>query len=358
MKRTNTAKWIESAQRWQINVQKDGVRKTFTSAKPGRTGQREANKKADDWLENGLQTRGKTVESAYKEYLARESKISGISNFRPKESRWRIWIQPEIGHRRLESLTQQQVQTVLDNAKAAGKSRKTLQNIYGDITSFFRFARNSGYTTFVPDNLNIPAGTPKPQKKILQPDDLAILLSSDKTKYMGKEAKDPYINAYRLAVLTGIRPGELIGMQWEDVKENRIFLRRAINIYGEKTTGKNDNAVRAIELSDMAKSVIDAQRELTKNGKSVFGISDEHLLYKWWRKYCDYNGINYVSLYELRHTFVSIASALPEGQLKQIVGHSKNMDTFGVYGHAVNGKAEKIASAIDETFKDVLKSTH
>lgn len=70
MKRTNTAKWIESAQRWQINVQKDGVRKTFTSAKPGRTGQREANKKADDWLENGLQTRGKTVESAYKEYLA------------------------------------------------------------------------------------------------------------------------------------------------------------------------------------------------------------------------------------------------------------------------------------------------
>lgn len=100
-------------------MQKDGVRKTFTSAKPGRTGQREANKKADDWLENGLQTRGKTVESAYKEYLARESKISGISNFRPKESRWRIWIQPEIGHRRLESLTQQQVQTVLDNAKAS-----------------------------------------------------------------------------------------------------------------------------------------------------------------------------------------------------------------------------------------------
>ena len=64
MKRTNTARGIESAKRWQINEQKDDVRKTFTSAKPGRTGQREANKKADDWLENGLQTRGKTVESA------------------------------------------------------------------------------------------------------------------------------------------------------------------------------------------------------------------------------------------------------------------------------------------------------
>ena len=28
--RTNTARWIESAKRWQINVQKNGKRKTFT----------------------------------------------------------------------------------------------------------------------------------------------------------------------------------------------------------------------------------------------------------------------------------------------------------------------------------------
>ena len=176
MKRTNTAKWIESAHRWQINVQKDGVRKTFTSAKPGRTGQREANKKADDWLEKGLQTRGMKVERAYLEYIAREEKVSSKSNFRPKISRWKTWIAPEIGHRRLESLTQQQVQAVLDNAKNAGLSRKSLKNIYGDLTAFFRFARNSGYTTFVPDALKIPEGTPKAQKKILQPDSLKTLL--------------------------------------------------------------------------------------------------------------------------------------------------------------------------------------
>lgn len=41
-KRTNTAKWMENQRRWQINVQKDGVRRSFTSSKPGRTGQREA----------------------------------------------------------------------------------------------------------------------------------------------------------------------------------------------------------------------------------------------------------------------------------------------------------------------------
>lgn len=41
-RRTNTAQWLPNQKRWQIKVQKDGQRRTFTSAKPGRTGQRVA----------------------------------------------------------------------------------------------------------------------------------------------------------------------------------------------------------------------------------------------------------------------------------------------------------------------------
>ena len=44
--RTNTATWLPNQQRWQINVQKNGVRRSFTSSKPGRTGQREAGRMA------------------------------------------------------------------------------------------------------------------------------------------------------------------------------------------------------------------------------------------------------------------------------------------------------------------------
>lgn len=50
--RTNTAVWVESRKRWQINVQKDKMRRTFVSSKPGRAGQSEANAKADEWLNN------------------------------------------------------------------------------------------------------------------------------------------------------------------------------------------------------------------------------------------------------------------------------------------------------------------
>ena len=40
MKRTNTATWYESQRRWQIKVQKNGIRKTFYSGVTGRAGQR------------------------------------------------------------------------------------------------------------------------------------------------------------------------------------------------------------------------------------------------------------------------------------------------------------------------------
>ena len=68
-KRTNTAQWVESTQRWRVSVQKDGVRKQFYSSKPGRTGQREANAKADAWLDDGIAARAGRVEDVCKAWL-------------------------------------------------------------------------------------------------------------------------------------------------------------------------------------------------------------------------------------------------------------------------------------------------
>lgn len=350
MKRTNTARWVESAHRWQINVQKDGVRKTFTCAKPGRTGQREANAKADAWLEQGLTSRKVKVAEAWAEYYARAQKTTGESNWRPMGSRWRTWIEPRIGSRRLESLTVQQVQDILDDALAAGRSRKTLQNIMGDLTGFFRFCRRSGWSTFPADDLRIPDGARAGQRTILQPRDYTILMSVDTTLFRGRRVPDPLIHYYRLAVLTGMRPGELLGLEWDDIQGSTVHIRRAVNIRGEVTSGKNDNAVRAVPLSDLASREIEAQRQQGISGKRVFGQVWQHYIYKRWMAYVAANDLTPCSLYELRHTFVSIAQSLPEGQLRQLVGHSKAMDTFGVYAHQVDGQGEDTAARLDDLF--------
>lgn len=351
--RTNTAVWIARRRRWQINVQKDGVRRTFTSSKPGRTGQREANCKADAWLDHGLQTRKKTVQDAYAEYLERARKVTSKSNWRPMESRWRTWIAPEIGHKRLESLTVQQLQTILDNAKAAGRSRKMISNIMGDLNSFFRFARQSGYTTFVPDGLKVPQNATKREKKILQPSDIIKLMNSTETTFRGKIISDDLVHVYRLALLTGLRPGELLGLRWADVRDGTVMVRGAINIFNEHTTGKNDNAIRSFELSVLARQELDAQRQLTGQTEYVVPQIREQYLLERWHRFCAHNGITSVTLYEMRHTFVSIAKQLPEGQVKALVGHSRNMDTFGIYGHQFGDQDADAAARLSAIFQEL-----
>ena len=350
-RRTNTAVWSEKYGRWQINVQKDGKRRSFYSSKPGRTGQREANKKADEWLDLGVASRRKTVADIWPEYLVRKKATTSMDNWRPMDSRYRTWIAPKIGRKRLEALTDQDLQDVLDAACAAGRSKKTLQNLLGDLTGLLKFARKSGYTSYTPDEVTIPGSARYKGKTILQPDGLVILMHSDETVFRHKVVKDEYIHFYRLAVLTGMRPGELLGLEWSDVNGSVVHLRQSQNIRGEVTRGKNDNALRTVALSARAVRELDAQRAMTGQDKRVFPMHKTEHFRRRWQIYCAHNGIGYCTLYELRHTFVSVVGQdLPEGQLRPLVGHSHNMDTYGVYAHPVEGAAGRTSAALDDVF--------
>ena len=83
----------------------------------------------------------------------------------------------------------------------------------------------------------------------------------------------------------------------------------------------------------------DSGVELNHN-TPLFQIPYQRSLKRRWEKYQDGHGISpRITLYELRHTFVSMeAGELTDGQLKMLVGHSRNMDTFGVYRHEIKGQ--------------------
>ena len=74
-----------------------------------------------------------------------------------------------------------------------------------------------------------------------------------------------------------------------------------------------------------------------------------------WQRYCQANNLPKTSPYELRHTFVSAVQTLPEGAVKSIIGHSKSMDTFGVYGHAIEGLSDTTTHLVEQVFKEILK---
>lgn len=361
-KRTNTAVWIESTKRWRINVQKDGQRRSFYSSTPGRAGQREANRKADEWLDEGIENPKLRVDALLDQYLEWKKQTTGRSNHE-KECYNASFIRQTIGSKKIAAVTEADCQKIIDQAfrhkgrkgKQTELSRKTLQGIRSTVIAFFKFCRRAKTTNLIPDGIDIPQSSRLKGKKILQPDDLITLFSSDQTMLRHVMCFDEFIYAYRFAVLTGLRPGELKGLQAKDVDEMQVTIHGAINVHGEHTLGKNENAIRSFALTSLARETLKKQMALKPDSEYIFDIQSSSTYYHRWRRYCRSNGIPEISLYELRHTFVSVVKQLPEGDVKALVGHSHDMDTFGVYGHQMTGDNERIAGNVNDVFITILK---
>lgn len=356
-KRVNTAVWIENRKLWRINVQKDGIRKSFYSSAAGRAGQREANAKADAWLDDNIENPKAKVFVMSGKYLEELKNNTSEEHCRQYDSYFRNWINPHIGTVSLTKLTEQHLQSVINAAHKKGLAKKTLNNIRACLTAFLKFCRKCKVTMLIPENLYIPKGAAVHEKGVLQPEDIRKLFSPE-------NESEIFIFAYRFAVVSGLRPGELIGLKWTDIKDDVLRLRRSINAGGRITSGKNENAQRNFNLTKLQKSILKSQAGLMKS----LGIESEYIFAfrsgeatkqnnysKHWRKFCIRAGLTAnITPYELRHTFVSAIKSLPEGYLRRLVGHSADMDTYGVYSHQLGNDMERAATMIDDVFDEIL----
>ena len=164
-------------------------------------------------------------------------------------------------------------------------------------------------------------------------------------------------------VLTGLRPGEALGLQVDDYdpKTEQVYIRRAVNSRGYITTGKNENSRRMIPVGDVAGSIlrqtIKRNEDLNLRTKWIFcspdgSVGNQSTMRNHWlalKKERNLSG----TVYSLRHTFISYMKyVMPTEMIKSIVGHSASFDSFSVYGHMLDGEARQAAEIIDLTFGD------
>ena len=368
--RKNEAVWIEARKRWQINVQKEGIRKTFTSSVKGKKGKAQAEDKASAWLaqDTPAAVSRETLNERWPRFLAYIKEHNSESDYRMIEGHGRVWIQPLLGQRQLSGLTSGDWQEVLDAAYRKGRAKKTIKDIRGSITRFVKYARKNGATISAPEDLVVNKKAPEGKKQPLQPSQIAVLMKEDTDTYRGALRKAFFIHAFRFAVFSGLRRGELLGLRLEDWdrKINVLRVRRSFDQYGNAGTGKSDAAARVVDLCDQAIAELKAQRAMLLRlglSASPWLFPDEtgqrcesHHLYRMWQNYRQTHNIT-ATLHELRHTFISVnKSALPLPILQKEVGHTYSTDTLGIYGHEMEGEREGVSNQVTQAFKNILKA--
>jgi integrase len=368
--RKNEAVWIESRQRWQINVQKDGERRTFVSSKKNsqpdnKKGKIEAEKKADKWLEEGIKNERIRFGKLYEDFLAERKRLKySESDLTMHEYIGRIWLSPRLEHKRVLSITMQMWQDCINDAFEKGRSKKTLKDIRGSITAFIRYARKRGIKMEPLEDIVIPKDAYQKEKVILQPSHIKKLFSVDTVTVRGKIRPVYFIHAFRFMVLTGLRRGEICALKNDDINGRVLNIRRSLDRFGNlKKGGKTVNAERSFYIMDLAYKVLEDQKAMLKKlgiiSPYVFpdeygDLLDSKHLYIMWKYYAKQHDIP-GSLHELRHTMISVAKAdVPEELLKPIIGHSASMDTFGVYGHEIDGEMIQTANLLNAAYSRLL----
>ncbi len=195
-----------------------------------------------------------------------------------------------------------------------------------------------------------------------------IPYTSSEVKLMLENAQGWFKTYLLLAFSTGLRTGELMGLQWEDINFNDgyIDLQRSIS-KGVVTNGssKTKNHSRFVELIPLTLKALDKYKKANiKNEKWIFvsslgtpfkeskTIVDHHLkplLYKL--------GIEYKTLYATRHTFTSMMlnNGLDTSWVKNILGHSQSSKITEDIYYSYE-KNEKIINSANNIFSQKIEN--
>lgn len=370
--RRNEARWIEKRNRWQINVQKDGQRKTFTSSIEGTKGKIAAERKADKWLKQSTIDSNIRLETMWQRFLehlkpdenGKSANGTGYSYYNDVKTQGKNHILPVLQTKKMRNITQADWQSCIDTAYKKGLSKATLKYIRSIISIFHSYTENNNITIKPLRKLKIPDDAPVKEKRILQPDDLHTLFTQSTITIRGKEVECFYIHAFRFFVLTGLRRGELCALTNSNIEDNILYVRQSINKHNIITKGKSENALRWFILPKLAQEELAKQRQLLIRNEiiSPYVFPNEYgemlppsSLYDRWQRYREQHGIS-CTLHELRHTMISLnKNTVPPEMLKLVVGHSEDMDTFGIYGHEVEGEKETATRLIDKTLNQYIK---
>lgn len=344
-------KW--DGKRWRIRVMKEGRSFSFSSSVPGAKGRKEVQQKYDQWFygeASGSKTVGRVAQEFLEDVKARRGENSEA--YSQYERYIRLYIAPRIASVKISKVTLRDWQSVINEASGCHKalSEKTLKNLRGIIKGIIKFGYEDYQCELLRGNLYIPKGHSRKEKEILQKDDARRLLEDSDLWYHP---------LFCFLLLTGMRPGEALGLQVDDVRGSIVTIKRSVNASGQITEGKNENARRVVPIGNMTRAILDKtiQRndEYKLHTKWIFcspdgSMGNQSTMRNHWEKLKKERNLP-GTVYSLRHTFISMMkNVLPEQSIKDIVGHSVSMTTFETYGHFVDGDQKRVAEIIDLTF--------
>ncbi|MEG1945383.1 MAG: hypothetical protein RR058_08180 [Oscillospiraceae bacterium] len=355
------ARWRDEKKCWQLNVTIKGQgRISFYSKNTDEEkGRDDVAAQAIFAIKTGERKSTILVKNVYADYVAYLEDNKAKTSVKQPKSFGTNWIIPLVGNKKLSNFIDMDFQKIIDAAANAGLSKKTLSCIKNEFSKFWKWCRKNSLTDYVPQDIDIPLSAPRGTKIILTPKEFEILMTSDTTVIKGEVVPDPLIHLYRYTLLSGMRPGECLGLRNSNFSSDFhvTTVERALNDDNDFTDGKNHNAHRTIVNCELAQKELQLQREEypVEGDELFFNCTNQQFFRDRLEAYCKANNITRIAPYNFRHTFESYRERPKDESFQkardQYVGHSKKISS---YIHEVEHYPELVAQEINIIFLEIL----
>jgi integrase len=278
----------------------------------------------------------------------------------------RAHIKPILGRVKLKNLTPVNVQTLYRDRLDVGLAPSTVNKIHTVLHKAFGQAVR---WSLIPRNPTDAVKAPRPAPEEMRPH------SADETRRLLDAGKGDRLEAlYVLAVTTGMRRGELLGLKWSDLDlENaRLSIQRTLTrtdngkrvALGDLKTKKSGRTIRLTPQAVKALrshlewqlGQIEARGDLYEDQGLVFAseagtpINPSNLRQRSLAPLLKKAGLPHIRFHDLRHTCATLllSKGVHPKFVQELLGHATIAITLDTYSHVMPGMGDQVATAMED----------
>jgi integrase len=271
---------------------------------------------------------------------------------------------PVLGGTPLGAVTRADCRRLIAACRSTGLSPKSIENICRTVSSILSQAVEDGHLSANPafrlGRYYRQADHAKPEIQPLDREEVQRFLD------LARQQTPREYPLFLCAVRTGMRLGELLGLQWGDVDFRGRFLEvRRNRVAGRTTTPKNGKKRRvdmSAQLTEGLKALHVTRKEETLRWawgevpQWVFcnelgrPLDGDNLRHRVFYKVLAKAGLRRIRFHDLRHTFASLLLQNDESlvYVKEQLGHSSIQVTVDTYGHLIPGANRAAVDRLDD----------